>query len=65
VYPCYWINHEENGKTKIKEREDKNGEKYEMLDKRVYYITEKGKENKLGFRYEINLSNISRTIKSD
>ena len=65
MYPCYWINHEENGKTKTKEREDKNGEKYEMLDKRVYYITEKGKENKLGFRYEINLSNISRTIKSD
>jgi hypothetical protein len=34
-------------------------------DKRIYYITEKGKENKLGFRYEKNLENISRTIISD
>jgi phage-related protein len=35
------------------------------MDKRIFYITEKGKENKLGFRYEKNLSNISRTLKSD
>ena len=28
-------------------------------------MTEKGMENKLGFRYEKNLSNINRTIESD
>jgi hypothetical protein len=33
--------------------------------KEVFYITEKGSENKLGFRYEKNLSNISRTLASD
>lgn len=57
VYPVYYIDHEENGKIK------------KMTDgkpsKRIFYITEKGQENKLGFRYELNLSNISRTIKSD
>ena len=33
--------------------------------KNVFYITEKGMENKLGFRYEKNLSNISRTLTSN
>lgn len=35
------------------------------LSKKLFYITEKGIENKLGFRYEKNLSNISRTLNSD
>jgi phage-related protein len=33
--------------------------------KKVYYITEKGKDNIYGFRYGKNLSNISRDIISD
>jgi hypothetical protein len=33
--------------------------------KKVFFITEKGKENKLGFRYEKNLKDISRNIASD
>jgi hypothetical protein len=35
------------------------------MRKKVFYIKEKGMENKLGFRYEKNLSSISRDIKSD
>ena len=33
--------------------------------KKVFYIREKGKENKIGFRYEKNLKDISRSIVSD
>ena len=50
MYPIYWIDHKENGKA---------------TDKKLFYITEKGIENKLGFRYQQNLSNISRTLNSD
>ena len=50
MYPMYWIDHKENGKA---------------TDKKLFYITEKGIENKLGFRYQQNLSNISRTLNSD
>lgn len=56
VYPVYYIDHEENGKIK----KDKNN----RMIKKIFYITEKGMENKLGFRYEKNLSNISRTLDS-
>lgn len=56
VYPVYYIEHEENGKI-VKDSEGK-------MIKKVFYITEKGMENKLGFRYEKNLSNISRTFDS-
>lgn len=56
VYPVYYIDYEENGKI-IKDIEGK-------MIKKVFYITEKGMENKLGFRYEKNLSNISRTFDS-
>lgn len=56
VYPIYYIEHKENGKIE-KDNEGK-------MIKRVFYITEKGMENKLGFRYEKNLSNISRTFDS-
>lgn len=67
VYPYYWINHEENGKVRKLETEmtDEYGQTYYPLDKRIFFVTEKGSENKLGFRYELNLSNITRTIKSD
>lgn len=68
VYPIYYSEHLENGKIitdKIKEIDDNNKEKfYDKMRKKVFYITEKGKENKLGFRYEKNLSNISRTFDS-
>lgn len=57
VYPVYYINHEENGKIKT---DDNN-----KMIKNVFYITEKGMENKLGFRYEKNLSDISRTLTSN
>lgn len=56
VYPVYHIEHENNGKI----LKDKDG----RMIKNVFYITEKGTENKLGFRYEKNLSNISRTFNS-
>ena len=56
VYPVYYIEHESNGKI----LKDKDG----RMIKNVFYITEKGTENKLGFRYEKNLSNISRTFNS-
>jgi hypothetical protein len=35
------------------------------MDKRLFFITEKGKTNQLGFRYEKNLNDISRTVNSD
>lgn len=56
VYPVYHIEHENNGKI----LKDKDG----RMIKNIFYITEKGTENKLGFRYEKNLSNISRTFNS-
>lgn len=57
VYPQFYIEHKSNG-TVIKDEND------EYL-KKVFYIREKGKENKIGFRYEKNLKDISRSIVSD
>lgn len=57
TYPVYHINHLSNGKTEL----DSEGK----MKKEIYYIKEKGTENKIGFRYEKNLSSIGRTIKSD
>lgn len=57
VYPQFYIEHKSNGSV-IKD-EDGN------YLKKVFYITEKGRENKLGFRYEKNLKDISRSIVSD
>lgn len=57
VYPIYYIDHDSIGKVK----KDENDE----MIKKVFYITEKGIERPIGFRYGINLSNISRTLKSD
>lgn len=63
IYPVYYIEHKENGKIVVDTIEE-DGKKYEKMRKKVFYITEKGVENKLGFRYEKNLSNISRTFDS-
>lgn len=57
VYPQFYIEHKSNGSV-IKDEND------EYL-KKVFYIKEKGKENKIGFRYEKNLKDISRSIVSD
>lgn len=63
VYPVYYTSHEENGR--IKKRLITDGEKeYQQMDKIVFFMTEKGMENKLGFRYEKNLANIGRTFDS-
>lgn len=56
VYPTFTIKHDEQGKTLI--NNDNKLEKY------VHFITEKGNEQLTGFRYEKNLSDISRTINS-
>ena len=72
IYPIYWTEHYENGKIKTDtvecDEETKSlygTDTYERMRKKLFYIREKGMENKLGFRYEKNLSSISRDIKSD
>ena len=55
-YPNFYIEYEDNGRTKI-------NEEGKML-KHIYYSTEKGAEKYAGFRYEKNLSSISRSIDS-
>lgn len=55
-YPYFYIEHDANGRVKL----DKDGN---ML-KHIFFITEKGSEKYSGFRYEKNLSNITRTIDS-
>ena len=57
VYPQFYIQHKPNGSV-IKDDEGN-------YLKQVFYITEKGRENKIGFRYEKNLKDISRNIVSD
>lgn len=57
MYPIYYTAHDSTGRVIVKP----DG----TMQKFIFYIKEKGVENKLGFRYEKNLSNISRTIKSD
>lgn len=64
IYPIYYIEHKNNGKIITDIIKDEEGQQYEKMRKKVFYITEKGIENKLGFRYEKNLSNISRTFDS-
>ena len=63
VYPVYYTEHEANGKVKTDIVEE-NNKTYKKMRKKVFYITEKGIENKLGFKYTKNLSNISRTFDS-
>lgn len=60
AYPIYWNNHSDTGKIKKSIIDN-----IEVMDKKIFYIKEKGKENQLGFRYGINLSDITRNIKSD
>ena len=60
VYPQFYIEHQESGKVMT---ETINGS--QQYQKKIFYITEKGKENKIGFRYEKNLKDISRTINSE
>lgn len=55
-YPIFNIEHKDNG-TVITNNN--------IPAKQLFFITEKGMENKLGFRYEKNLSNITREIDSD
>lgn len=57
VYPQFYIEHKENGAVIKNEDGD--------YIKKVFFITEKGKENKVGFRYEKNLKDISRNVVSD
>lgn len=57
VYPQFYIEHKSNGS--VIRDEDGN------YLKKVFFITEKGRENKLGFRYEKNLKDISRNVVSD
>ena len=56
VYPQFYIEHKSNGSIV---QEDGH------YLKKVFFITEKGRENKVGFRYEKNLKDISRNIVSD
>ena len=63
IYPVYYTEHESNGKVKTDIVEE-NNKTYKKMRKKVFYITEKGIENKLGFKYTKNLSNISRTFDS-
>ncbi len=56
-YPAFNTLHEQNGH--IKRDEDGRLQKY------IYFITEKGNQQLVGYRYEKNLSNISRTNNSD
>lgn len=56
-YPYFYIEHDKNGRVIL----DENGE----MKKHVFFMTEKGNKNQLGFRYEKNLSNITRTIDSN
>lgn len=60
MYPIYYISHDSRGKTETQQIDDNT-----VMKKQLFYIKEKGVENKLGFRYEKNLSSISRDIKSD
>lgn len=72
IYPMYWTGHHENGRVLTQQeavdlgiRHDVTPGRADWMDKRLFYITEKGKVNQLGFRYEKNLQDISRTINSD
>lgn len=55
-YPYFYIEHDKNGKVLL----DDNGN----MKKHVFFMTEKGSEQKMGFRYEKNLKNITRTLDS-
>lgn len=56
-YPYFYIEYDRNGKVKL----DEDGK----MKKHVCFLTEKGTEQPLGFRYEKNLSSITRTLNSE
>lgn len=56
IYPQFYIEYDKNGKILL----DENGK----MKKHVFFMTEKGGVQQIGFRYEKNLSSISRTIDS-
>lgn len=56
IYPYFYIEYDNTGKVKL----DENG----RMKKHILYMTEKGIEQQVGFRYEKNLSNITRNIDS-
>lgn len=55
-YPQFYIEFDNNGRVKL----DENG----RMKKHVFFMTEKGSVNYNGFRYEKNLSGISRNVDS-
>lgn len=55
-YPYFYIEFDDNGRIKL----DENGK----MKKHVFFMTEKGSVNYNGFRYEKNLSSISRNVDS-
>lgn len=57
VYPIYHVEYEENGKVKL----DENGHQI----KKLFFMTEKGVENQLGFKYSKNLNSAARTFDSN
>ena len=57
VYPQFYAEHNPNGSLK----KDANGN----YIKKIFYITEKGNVNQIGFRYGKNLKEITRNIASD
>ena len=56
IYPQFYIEFDSNGKIIL----DESG----RMKKHVFFMTEKGNKNQLGFRYEKNLSGISRDVNS-
>ena len=56
VYPTFTIPHTPMGKVSIKDGK---------IEKYVHFITEKGNENLIGFRYAKNLTDINRILNSD
>ena len=56
-YPQFYIEFDTNGRILL----DENGK----MKKHVFFMTEKGADQYAGFRYEKNLSSISRTVDSN
>lgn len=61
-YPVFNITYKNDDSGKINTI-IRNG--IEQMDKSIYFITEKGVDRPIGFRYKKNLSNVSRSIVSD
>lgn len=57
IYPHFYIEFDDNGRV-IKDEDGK-------MKKHVFFITEKGKDQEMGFRYEKNLNSVTRTVDSN